>query len=90
MFNRYVPNWKERLKFQATRDLFEMMMDAGGEMQTIVTTIECLTEEQCLEAIKIIKEEEIFSPNLMIMTAIEIDERDNPELYEILPEEYEQ
>lgn len=88
MFNRYVPNWKERINTPLARELFEMMMDAGGEMQTIVTTVECLTEEQCSEVLKIIKEEEISSPNLMIMTATEIDERDNPELYEILPEEY--
>jgi hypothetical protein len=88
MFNRYVYDWKERLNTQVSRRLFELMMDAGGEMQTIVSSVECLTEEQCSEAIKIIEEEKIADSNEMIMLASDIHERDNPELYEILKEEY--
>jgi hypothetical protein len=65
-------------------------MDAGADLETVLNTIKFTIpcENQQKELLKIIEEQGIYHPNVMILTALEISERDNPELYEISSDEY--
>ena len=76
-------NWKEELKTQTAYKVFETLMEAGAEMDTVlnIIRINIPEEEQQKKLLDIIEKESIYSPNEMIMAAIEIDEEANPELY---------
>jgi hypothetical protein len=83
-------NWKQEIKTETEYKVFETLMDAGAELETVLNTIKFTipSEKQQKELLKIIEDQGIYHPNVMILTALEISERDNPELYEILLEEY--
>lgn len=83
-------NWKQEIKTETEYKVFETLMDAGADLETVLNTIKFTIpcENQQKELLKIIEEQGIYHPNVMILTALEISERDNPELYEISSDEY--
>lgn len=78
-------NWKDELKTETACKVFETLMEAGAEMDTIlnIIRINIPEEEHQKKLLDIIEKENIASPNEMIMAAIAIDEEVNPDLYEI-------
>lgn len=78
-------NWKEVLNTETSKKVFEVLLEAGAEPETVFNTLkyDITNETQQKELLDIIKNEQISDPNAMIMIATEIDERDNPEAYKI-------
>lgn len=77
-------NWKDVLKTETSKKVFEVLLEAGADPETVFNILknDITNENQQKELLEIIENEQISDPNVMIMTAIEIDERDNPEAYE--------
>lgn len=76
-------NWKDELKTQQSKKIFEILMDAGAEMETVLNILRFTIPEECQQEkfLNKIEKENITHPNGMIMAAIEIDEKENPESY---------
>lgn len=77
-------NWKDVLKTETSKKVFEVLLEAGADPETVFNILknDITNENQQKELLEIIENEQISDSNVMIMTAIEIDERDNPEAYE--------
>lgn len=76
-------NWEQELKTPQAREIFEILMDAGADMETVLNTLRFTIpkETQQEQLLKIIKENKLVYPNEIIMAAIEIDESENPDNY---------
>lgn len=76
-------NWKQELKTPKAKKIFEILMNAGADMETILNTLRFTIPEETQQEklLKIIKENQLVYPNEIIMAAIEIDESENPDNY---------
>lgn len=76
-------NWKKELKTPKAKKIFEILMNAGADMETILNTLRFTIPEETQQEklLKIIKENQLVYPNEIIMAAIEIDESENPDNY---------
>lgn len=76
-------NWNQELKTPQAKEIFEILMNAGADMETILNTLRFTIPEETKQEklLKIIKENQLVYPNEIIMAAIEIDESENPDNY---------
>lgn len=76
-------NWKQELKTEQSKKIFEKLMDAGADMETVLNILRFTIPEeyQQQKLLEKIEKEKIYHPNGMIMAAIEIDEAEHPENY---------
>ncbi len=76
-------DWKKELKTEQSKQIFEILMDKGADLETVINILRFAIPEESKQdkLLEIIREDELMSPNEIIMQAIEIDEQENPEKY---------
>lgn len=76
-------DWKKELKTEQSKQIFEILMDKGADLETVINILRFAIpgERKQDKLLKIIRDDELMSPNEIIMQAIEIDEQENPEKY---------
>ena len=76
-------NWKQELKTEQSKKVFEKLMDAGADMETVLNILRFTIPEKYQQdkLLEKIEKEQISNPSGMIMAAIEIDEAEHPEFY---------
>lgn len=76
-------DWKKELKTEQSKQIFEILMDKGADLETVINILRFAIPEERKQdkLLKIIRDDELMSPNEIIMQAIEIDEQENPEKY---------
>ena len=76
-------DWKKELKTEQSKQIFEILMDKGADLETVINILRFAIPEERKQdkLLKIIRDDELMSPNAIIMQAIEIDEQENPEKY---------
>lgn len=76
-------DWKKELKTEQSKQIFEILMDKGADLETVINILRFVIPEENKQdkLLEIIKNDELMPPNAIIMQAIEIDEQENPEKY---------
>lgn len=76
-------DWKKELKTEQSKQIFEILMDKGADLETVINILRFAIPEERKQdkLLKIIRDDELMSPNEIIMQAIKIDEQENPEKY---------
>lgn len=76
-------DWKKELKTEQSKQIFEILMDKGADLETVINILRFAIPEERKQdkLLKIIRDDKLMSPNEIIMQAIEIDKQENPEKY---------
>lgn len=76
-------DWKKELKTEQSKKIFEILMDKGADLETVINILRFVIPEESKQdkLLEIIKNDELMHPNGIIMEAIAIDEQENPEKY---------
>lgn len=76
-------DWKKELKTEQAKQIFEILMDKGADLETVINILKFVIPEEKKQdkLLEIIREDELMPPNGIIMQAIKIDEQENPEKY---------
>ena len=71
---------KKELKTEQAKKIFEILMDAGADMETVLNVLRLNIPEEYQQdlLLKAIKDEELVYANEIILKAVEIDETEHP------------